>query len=341
MDGIGPISASLSPGADARPAGDLHRPVDARFLGGICGGRAEAAVAAVARPVACLGQAVRRRDHGAGARSGPRPDQDRLLLGNRPRRPAVGRRRSAGGDLLVRARTGGRARGGPTKGLPRHPADRRLRRLQNRGQAPRHRRRDGRRGDPCALLGALPTAVLRDRAQAAGADRPRGPAADRGTVRDRGGDPRPERRTAAGPPAAADKAAARGDEALAAAAPCRAVAQIAAGRSDRYPLNQWDGLTCFLDDGRIEIDSNTVERSMRPIALNRKNALFAGHDLGAKNWAVLASLIETCKLHGVNPEAWLADVITRLVDNWPNRRLAELTPWAWQAAQNSLDRAAA
>jgi transposase len=108
-----------------------------------------------------------------------------------------------------------------------------------------------------------------------------------------------------------------------------------------YALNQWDGLVRFLDDGRIEIDSNTVERSMRPIALNRKNALFAGHDLGAENWAVLASLIETCKLHGVNPEAYLADVITRLVDNWPNSRLAELTPWAWQAARNSLDRAAA
>jgi IS66 C-terminal element len=65
---------------------------------------------------------------------------------------------------------------------------------------------------------------------------------------------------------------------------------------------------------------------MRPIALNRKNALFAGDDLGAENWAVLASLIETCKLHDVNPEAWLADVLTRLANGWPNRRLAELTP---------------
>jgi transposase len=107
-----------------------------------------------------------------------------------------------------------------------------------------------------------------------------------------------------------------------------------------YALNQWDGLVRLLDDGRIEIDSNTVERSMRPIALNRKNALFAGHDLGAENWAVLASLIETCKLHGVNPEAWLADVLTRLVNGWPNRRLAELTPWAWQAGQTP-ERAAA
>ena len=93
-----------------------------------------------------------------------------------------------------------------------------------------------------------------------------------------------------------------------------------------YALNQWEGLTRFVDDGRIEIDSNTVERSMRPIALNRKNALFAGHDLGAENWAVLASLIETCKLHGVNPEAWLADVLTKLVNGWPNRRLAEPHP---------------
>ena len=108
-----------------------------------------------------------------------------------------------------------------------------------------------------------------------------------------------------------------------------------------YPLNQWDGLTRFVDDGRIEIDSNTVERSMRPIALNRKNALFAGHDLGAENWAVLASLIETCKLHNVNPEAWLADVLTRLVNGWLNRRLAELTPWTWKAARNTLDRVAA
>lgn len=108
-----------------------------------------------------------------------------------------------------------------------------------------------------------------------------------------------------------------------------------------YPLNQWQGLTRFVDDGRIEIDSNTVERSMRPIALNRKNALFAGHDLGAENWAVLASLIETCKWHEVNPEAWLADVLTSLVDGWPNRRLAELTPWAWKADHTDVVRAAA
>ena len=99
----------------------------------------------------------------------------------------------------------------------------------------------------------------------------------------------------------------------------------------RYGLNHWHGLVRFLDDGRIEIDSNTVERSMRPIALNRKNALFAGSDEGAENWAMLASLIETCKLHGINPEAYLTDLLTKLVNGWPNSRLAELTPWAWAA----------
>ena len=61
----------------------------------------------------------------------------------------------------------------------------------------------------------------------------------------------------------------------------------------RYGLNHWDGLTRFLDDGRIELDTNIVERGIRPIVLNRKNALFAGHDHGAENWACIASLIET------------------------------------------------
>jgi transposase len=67
------------------------------------------------------------------------------------------------------------------------------------------------------------------------------------------------------------------------------------------------------------------------IALNRKNALFAGSDEGAQNWAMLASLIETCKLHGVNPEAYLTDVLARLANGWPNKRLSELMPWSWVA----------
>jgi len=80
----------------------------------------------------------------------------------------------------------------------------------------------------------------------------------------------------------------------------------------RYALSRWEGLTRFLDDGRIEIDSNVVERAIRPIALNRKNALFAGSDGGGEHWAVIASLIETCKLAGIEPQAYLTDVITKM-----------------------------
>jgi len=73
----------------------------------------------------------------------------------------------------------------------------------------------------------------------------------------------------------------------------------------------------------------------REIALNRKNALFAGHDRGADNWATVASLIETCKLNGVDPQAYLASVLARLVNGWPMRRIDELMPWAYAVRQNA------
>ena len=100
----------------------------------------------------------------------------------------------------------------------------------------------------------------------------------------------------------------------------------------RYALSRWDGLTRFIADGRIEIDSNVVERAIRPIALNRKNALFAGSDGGGEHWAVIASLIETCKLIGVEPQAYLADVITRIVNGHPQSHLDQLLPWAYCAS---------
>lgn len=100
----------------------------------------------------------------------------------------------------------------------------------------------------------------------------------------------------------------------------------------RYTLSRWQGLTRFLDDGRIEIDSNVVERSIRPIALNRKNALFAGSDGGGEHWATIASLIETCKLCGVEPHAYLEDVIIRIVNRHPNSKIDDLLPWAYLAA---------
>ena len=97
----------------------------------------------------------------------------------------------------------------------------------------------------------------------------------------------------------------------------------------RYALSRWEGLTRFLDDGRIEIDSNTVERSIRPIALNRKNALFAGSDGGGENWAIVASLIETCKLCGVDPQAYLADTLAKIVNGHLNSQIDDLLPWAY------------
>ena len=120
----------------------------------------------------------------------------------------------------------------------------------------------------------------------------------------------------------------------------RASAKSAIAVAIRYGLNHWDGLTRFLEDGRIEIDTNTVERSIRPIALNRKNALFAGSDEGGANWAIIASLIETCKLNGIDPQAYLADVITKIVNGHPNSQIDDLLPWAYPAASSALKRVA-
>ena len=79
-----------------------------------------------------------------------------------------------------------------------------------------------------------------------------------------------------------------------------------------------------------------MERSIRPIALNRKNALFAGHDRGGLHWGIIASLIETSKLNAVDPQAYLAEILTRLVNGWPMSKIDELMPWAHaEAAQNA------
>ncbi|MBX5168232.1 MULTISPECIES: transposase, partial [unclassified Rhizobium] len=99
------------------------------------------------------------------------------------------------------------------------------------------------------------------------------------------------------------------------------------GEALAYMAKYWDGLCCFLIDGRIEIDNNSVERTIRPIALNRKNALFAGHDAGAENWATLASLIETCKLNAVEPLAYLSATLTAIVNGHKQSKLDELLPW--------------
>ena len=97
----------------------------------------------------------------------------------------------------------------------------------------------------------------------------------------------------------------------------------------RYALSRWAGLTRYLDDGRIEIDNNVVERAMRPIALGRKTHLFAGSDDGGRYWAIHASLIETAKMNDADPQAWLADVLDKIANRHPTSKIDELLPWAY------------
>jgi transposase len=98
----------------------------------------------------------------------------------------------------------------------------------------------------------------------------------------------------------------------------------------RYALTRWQALCRFLDDGRIELDTNTVERAIRPITLGRKNHLFAGSDGGADRWATVCSLITTAKLNDVEPFAYLEDVLERMSNGHPVSRLDDLLPWNWQ-----------
>ena len=273
----------------------------------------------------------RRRDAGAGARSRARPDEDRLLLEHGARRPAVWRNRPARRRLSLMRRA--EARCISTTLLKNYRGI-----VQCDGYAP-YKTAAGGRDHARLLLGAFAARLLRDRrAQRRCAHRHR-------------------RRCCASPQLYASKK----DHARhkCRTATCRAPGKIARRITDALKfffehqltprLRQsrpspgssatasahWDGLTRFLDDGRIELDTNIVERSMRPQALTRKNALFAGHDDGAENWAILASLIETCKLNGIDPQAYLADVLVRLVNLWPNNRLDELLPWTWATRANS------
>jgi hypothetical protein len=99
----------------------------------------------------------------------------------------------------------------------------------------------------------------------------------------------------------------------------------------RYALARWSALTCYIADGRLEIDNNAAERSLRGIAIGRKNWMFAGSDQGGHRAASIYSLVETAKLNGVDPEAWLTDTIARIADH-PARRVADLLPWNYRPA---------
>ena len=101
-----------------------------------------------------------------------------------------------------------------------------------------------------------------------------------------------------------------------------------------YALVRWEKLTRFLDHGEVEIDTNLVENRVRPIAIGRKNYLFAGSHEAAQRAAILYSLLNTCTLHGVNPQEWLVDVLKR-IDTMAEEDMYTLLPQHWKAAQDT------
>lgn len=103
------------------------------------------------------------------------------------------------------------------------------------------------------------------------------------------------------------------------------------GEAMAYMLRREEGFRLFLEDGQVDIDSNLVENAIRSPAMNRRNALFAGHDEGGRNWARFASLIGSCKMNGVEPYAYLRDLFTKLANGHLNTNIDDLMPWAYAA----------
>jgi transposase len=101
----------------------------------------------------------------------------------------------------------------------------------------------------------------------------------------------------------------------------------------RYARSHRTALGLFLDDGRVEIDSNIVERAIRPQAITRKNSLFAGSAGGGQTWASIATMLQTCKMNGVDPNAWAKQTLERIANRWPNKDIEALMPWNFKPAE--------
>jgi transposase len=102
------------------------------------------------------------------------------------------------------------------------------------------------------------------------------------------------------------------------------------GKAIAYTTRRWEALTRFMSDGRICLSNNAAERALRGVAVGRRNWTFAGSDRGGERAAAIYTLIETAKLGGVDPQAWIADVLARLPDH-PAKRIGDLLPWNWTA----------
>ena len=98
----------------------------------------------------------------------------------------------------------------------------------------------------------------------------------------------------------------------------------------RCTLAHWTGLIRFLDDGILELDTSPVAYQIRPIALTRKNALFAGNEIDAENWAMLASLVATCKIADVNPVGYIATTLRAVLEGHSQSRIEDLMPWRFE-----------
>ena len=99
----------------------------------------------------------------------------------------------------------------------------------------------------------------------------------------------------------------------------------------RYALTRREALERFLTDGRVEIDSNIVERAIRPQTITRKNSLFAGSEGGGRTWATLATLLQTCKMNAVDPLDWLSQTLNRIAQGWPVTEIETLMPWNFKS----------
>ena len=106
------------------------------------------------------------------------------------------------------------------------------------------------------------------------------------------------------------------------------------GKAIDYSLKRWSALTRFLDDGRLCMSNNAAERELRGIAVGRRNWTFAGSDEGGRRAAAIYALIQTAKLNDVDPQAWLADVLARLLD-YPAKRIGDLLPWNWHVERRA------
>jgi transposase len=103
----------------------------------------------------------------------------------------------------------------------------------------------------------------------------------------------------------------------------------------RYAISRRPALERFLIDGRVEIDSNIVERAIRPQTITRKNALFAGSAGGGRTWATIATLLQTAKMNDVDPQAWLTQTLERIAQGWPISQIDQLMPWNFKASTAS------